>query len=60
MPFADYLQKCITQLEKMSVNGILNGLDELMDEETKKFVRTKLLTGIIELLRFYKVFPITG
>lgn len=58
MPFSDYLQKCITQLESMSDNGMLNGLGELMDEETKKFVRTKLRTETIEFLRFYNEFPI--
>jgi predicted nucleotidyltransferase component of viral defense system len=60
MPFSDYLLKCITQLESMSDKGILNGLGELMDEVTKKFVRTKLRTETIELLRFYKEFPILG
>lgn len=60
MPFSDYLQRCITQLESMSDKGMLNGLGELMTEETKKFVRTKLRTETIELLRFYKGFPIVG
>lgn len=58
MPFADYLQKCIDHLETMSDKGLLNGLGELMDEEMKKFVRTKLRTETISLLRFYKEFPI--
>lgn len=55
---ADYIQKCINHLEKMSDRGILNGLGELMDEDMKKFVRTKLRTETISLLRFYKEFPI--
>ncbi len=58
MPLVDYLQKCIDQLESMSDRGILNGLGELMDEDMKKFVRTKLRTETISLLRFYKEFPI--
>ncbi len=58
MSLADYIQKCINHLEKMSDRGILNGLGELMDEEMKKFVRTKLRTETISLLRFYKEFPI--
>ncbi|RNC65174.1 hypothetical protein D7D25_08395 [Proteiniphilum sp. X52] len=41
-----------------SDRGILNGLGKLMDEDMKKFVRTKLLTETISLLRFYKEFPI--
>ncbi|MCE1156127.1 MAG: nucleotidyl transferase AbiEii/AbiGii toxin family protein [Bacteroidales bacterium] len=58
MPLADYLQKCIDHLESRSDRGILNGLGELMDEDMKKFVRTKLRTETISLLRFYKEFPI--
>lgn len=60
MPFADYLQKCIDTLEGMSDKGILNGLGELMDEEVKMFVRTKLRTETITLLKFYKRFPLLG
>ena len=58
MPYADYLQKCINHLESMNSRGILQGLGELMDNETKKFVRTKLLTETIGLLKFYKDYPI--
>ena len=58
MSLADYIQKCINHLEKMSDRGILNGLGELMDEDMKKFVRTKLRTETISMLRFYKEFPI--
>ncbi|SEN47738.1 Nucleotidyl transferase AbiEii toxin, Type IV TA system [bacterium A37T11] len=58
MPLADYIQKCIHHLEKMSDKGLLNGLGELMDENMKKFVRSKLRTETISLLNFYKEFPI--
>jgi len=58
MPLADNLQKCIDTLDGMSDKGMLNGLGELMGEETKKFVRTKLRTETITLLRAYKQFPI--
>ena len=58
MPLADYIQKCIVHLESMSDRGMLNGLGELMDEDIKKFVRSKLRTETISLLRFYKEFPI--
>ncbi len=58
MPLADYIQKCIGHLESMSDRGMLNGLGELMDEDMKKFVRSKLRTETISLLRFYKEFPI--
>lgn len=58
MPLADYIQKCIDHLEGMSDKGMLNGLGELMDDEMKKFVRTKLRAETISLLQFYKEFPI--
>lgn len=58
MPLAEYLQKCIERLEFMSDKGLLNGLGELMDHDMKKFVRTKLRTETIVLLKFYKDFPI--
>ncbi|MDD3167692.1 MAG: nucleotidyl transferase AbiEii/AbiGii toxin family protein [Bacteroidales bacterium] len=58
IPLTDYIQKCINQLEKMSDRGLLNGLGELVDEYMKKFVRTKLRTETLSLLRFYKEFPI--
>jgi hypothetical protein len=58
MSLAEYLQKCIEQLESMSDKGLLNGLGELMENDMKKFVRTKLCTETIVLLKFYKDFPI--
>jgi predicted nucleotidyltransferase component of viral defense system len=60
MPLADYIGKCIGALEGMTDKGMLNGLGELMDNEMKKFVRTKLRTETITLLKFYKQFPILG
>lgn len=58
MSLADYLQKCIDTLEIMSDKGILNGLGELVEDDMKNFVRTKLRTETIQLLKFYKEFPI--
>lgn len=58
MPLAEYLHKCIDTLEAMSDKGILNGLGELVETDMKNFVRTKLRTETIQLLRFYKEFPI--
>ena len=54
----EYMQQCIESLEKLSDKGILNGLGELMDDEIKSFVRSKLRVETIELLRMYKAFPI--
>ena len=56
MLLADYLKKCIEQLESMSDKGLLNGLGELMDKDIKKFVQTNLRTETIALLKFYKEF----
>ena len=60
LPFEDYIQKCIDHLESINDRGMLNGLGELVDEEMKKFVRTKLRKETISLLRFYKEFPIVA
>ena len=58
MPLAEYLQKCIDLLEKMSDKGILQGLGELMDDEIKQFVKSKMRIETIRLFKFYKEFPI--
>lgn len=58
MFYKEYLQQCIYTLEAMSDKGLLQGLGELMDNDLKNFVRTKLRTETIGLLRFYKDFPI--
>ncbi len=57
---SDYFQKCIDALEGMTDKGLLNGLGELMDEDMKKFVRTKLRTETISLLKSYQQFPLLG
>ncbi len=58
MTLAEYLQKCIEQLESMSDKGLLQGMGELMDNKMKAFVRNKLRTEVIRMLNFYKNFPI--
>lgn len=58
MSYPDYLQKSIETLESMSDKGLLQGLGELMDNDLKKFVRTKMRTETIRLLKFYKDYPI--
>jgi len=52
-----YLQKCIDAVENLSEKRILSGLGELMDMETKKFVKTRLKQETLTLLRMYKEFP---
>lgn len=58
MTFADFLQKCIEHLESKSDKGLLDGMGELMDNKIKTFVKTKMRTELIELLRIYRKFPI--
>ena len=58
MPVSDYLQLCLDRLNGLSDKGLLQGMGELMDEEMKTFVRTKLRTEMIGLMRLYKEFPI--
>ena len=58
MPLSAYLQNCIDTLNSLN-KSLLNGIGDLVDEKMKNFVRTKLLTETILLMRFYKEFPIT-
>jgi len=58
MPFADYLQICVDTLNNLSDKGLLNGIGDLLEDKMKNFVRTKLRTETITLLKFYKEFPI--
>ncbi|HKK63441.1 MAG TPA: nucleotidyl transferase AbiEii/AbiGii toxin family protein [Bacteroidales bacterium] len=58
MPLAEYLQRCIDLLESMNDKGLLQGLGELMEDSMKKFVRSKMRSETISLLKYYKEFPI--
>ncbi len=58
MTYSGYLQACIDSLEMMNDKGLLQGLGELMDSEMKKFVRKKLRKETINLMHFYKDYPI--
>jgi len=58
MPYADYLQKCIDQIESISDKGLLHGMGEILDNDMKKLVRTKLRKEVIILMNIYKIFPI--
>ncbi|KUK76756.1 MAG: hypothetical protein XD92_1072 [Proteiniphilum acetatigenes] len=58
IPLDQYLQKCIDLLEKVQDRKLLFGLGELMDDEMKKFVRTKLRSETLSLLRLYKEYPL--
>jgi predicted nucleotidyltransferase component of viral defense system len=58
IPLDQYLQECINLLETIPDRKFLFGLGELMDDEMKKFVRTKLRSETISLLRLYKEYPL--
>lgn len=60
MSLYEYLQACIEHLEKMSNKGLLQGMGELMDEQMKEFVRSKMWSEVIRMLKFYKEYPIPG
>ena len=54
----EYINKCIAYLDQAKDRKLLDGLGELLDGELKKFVRIKLREETIELLEFYKKYPI--
>jgi predicted nucleotidyltransferase component of viral defense system len=56
--YSDYMQECINAMEKLPKRSLLYGLGELLEQDMKVFVRNKLRTEILTLLRFYKDFPI--
>jgi len=58
-PYSDYMQECIHVMENLPKRSLLYGLGELLEQDMKTFVRNKLRTEIVTLLRFYKDFPIT-
>ena len=58
MYLSEYLQTCIDLIEGMSDKGLLQGMGELMDSKMKKFVRLRLKSELIRLLKFYRDYPI--
>jgi len=51
MNFKEFLQKCIGLLEEMSDQNILSGMGELLDNKQKDWVRAKLKSETIFLLK---------
>ena len=51
MTFKEFLQKCVDSLEKMTDQNILSGMGELLDAKQKDWVRSKLRTETIFLLK---------
>jgi predicted nucleotidyltransferase component of viral defense system len=59
MPFTEYLQTCIEHIENMGDRGLLQGMGELLDNDMKRFVRSKLRGEVIHLLKLYITYPLT-
>lgn len=59
LDFSSYLEKCMSAIEQINEKRILSGMGELMDEEVKTFVKNKLKSETITLLRLYHQFPVT-
>ncbi len=57
-PLSDYFQDCIDYLEHLSDRNLLQGVGELLDEEMKRFVKTKLRIETIALFKIYKEMPL--
>ena len=57
--YSDYMQECMNAIENLPKRSLLYGIGELLEQDMKTFVRNKLRTEILTLLRFYKDFPIT-
>ena len=54
----DYLDLCIAGIEKINSGNLLNGLGELVDDNLKNFVKTRLKAETLQLLRIYREFPL--
>jgi len=55
----EYLQDCIDAIENLPDISLLDGLGELVDHKTKTFIRNKLRSEILFLMRLYKEYPLT-
>ncbi len=51
MPFAELVEKCINQLEKMSNRHILDGVGELLTSSQKDWAKAKLREDTVALLK---------
>jgi predicted nucleotidyltransferase component of viral defense system len=58
VPLDEHFDNCIRILESKKEKNLLDGLGEVLDPEIKSFVRSKLQTETIRLLKFYKQYPI--
>lgn len=49
--FTDFLQKCISELEKMSNRNVLSGIGELLNEKQKAWVKSNLKNDTVFFLK---------
>ena len=56
--FEEYIDACITKIEKLPGKNLLNGIGELADNNLKSFVREQLKGETIQLLKMYREFPL--
>jgi predicted nucleotidyltransferase component of viral defense system len=54
VPFSQFIEKCIIQLEKMSNRKILDGVGELLTQGQKDWAKAKLRQETIALLTLRK------
>jgi hypothetical protein len=57
MEFEVYLDYCIETIKSIKKGSLLDGLGELVDKDSKTFVKNKLQNETISLLEIYKAFP---
>ena len=58
MEFKEYIDSCITKIEKLPGKSLPNGIGELVDNNLKSFVREQLKEETIQLLKMYGEFPL--
>ena len=56
--FSEYIDLCIARIEKINSKSLLTGLGDLVDVNLKEFVKTKLKTETIQLMKMYREFPL--
>jgi predicted nucleotidyltransferase component of viral defense system len=54
LAFPEFLDRCITIVEKKSGRNMLSGIGELVDEDRKQWLRAKLKTETLFLLRLLR------
>ncbi|MBU2652717.1 MAG: nucleotidyl transferase AbiEii/AbiGii toxin family protein [Bacteroidetes bacterium] len=53
-----YLDKCISRIDDIPPKSLLNGIGELIDNNMKAFVRSKLKAETLQMLKLYREFPL--